>query len=830
MSTTIDYGIDLGTTNSCVALWQGSALKIFQNNDQMNVTPSAVHILKSGRVIVGRRAQSALLTDPENVAIEFKRWLGQKDKKSFAASQRELSAEELSAEVLKALREDVRRQTGVDMTAAVITVPAAFGALQCDATARAAKLAGFEETHLLQEPIAAAIGYGAQPGGARERWLVFDLGGGTLDIAVVSTLGDRLNILEHRGDNLLGGKDIDRAIVERVLLPALEASYDLRAAGPGSARNSLLAKLRVKAEEAKIDLSRDEQTIVSLFDIGSDDAGVPIQMDIALERSRVNTLIAPLLERACTLAAEALAAARVSGADLARILLVGGPTQTPLVRTLLSERLGAPVDFSVDPMTVVARGAALYASALRRTSSPLSAAPEATSPLANGVCLKLAFDPVSAELQPALAGRVLEAERTVEIKIEAEGGLWTSGWLAPVEGHFETLLVLKPGDVTTFWLYARDAHGNLLEPDVAEFSIRHGLVPGAPPLPHTLSIEVANAEGQPTLDAVFSKGTPLPAEKKLKYRAKHEVSPSKPNSDLAIKLWEGEFLDDPDANDWVGNVLLSHSAVRRAVPQGAEIEIRLQISASRAITVEAFIPHLNLHFGERLYVPQRDEQDFVTLSREAVAQTETYEARLDELRQRATDDELRSEVSELKRSIAALGAKAPTDPDDARGIVEAAKKIRGKFGRLERRVNEERGTEFKFAELVQHAEDTVERFGTTLDKQQLNTLRRELERAASKDDARSIARICQEVEGLRFRVLSRHDWFWLEQFEQLKQDRGALVDDEQASVLIARGHAAQERADGNALQEVVRALWKLQPKNAADKERERAQRSGLRRF
>lgn len=127
MTKTVDYGIDLGTTNSCIARWEGGSVRVFQNNDQMNVTPSAVHILKTGRVIVGRRAYAALLTDPDNVAIEFKRWMGQKDRKRFPAAQRELSAEELSAEVLKSLREDVRRQTGADVTTAVITVPAAFG-------------------------------------------------------------------------------------------------------------------------------------------------------------------------------------------------------------------------------------------------------------------------------------------------------------------------------------------------------------------------------------------------------------------------------------------------------------------------------------------------------------------------------------------------------------------------------------------------------------------------------------------------------------------------------------------------------------------------------
>jgi molecular chaperone DnaK len=212
VTDTVDYGIDLGTTNSCIARWEGVSVRVFQNNDQMNVTPSAVHILKNGRVIVGRRGYAAIQTDPENVSTEFKRWMGQKDRKHFPIAKRELSAEELSAEVLKSLREDVRRQTGTNVTAAVITVPAAFGALQCEATARAAQLAGLEEAPLLQEPIAAAIGYGARPDMTNQRWLVFDLGGGTLDIAVVSTREGRLNVLEHRGDNLLGGKDIDLSI------------------------------------------------------------------------------------------------------------------------------------------------------------------------------------------------------------------------------------------------------------------------------------------------------------------------------------------------------------------------------------------------------------------------------------------------------------------------------------------------------------------------------------------------------------------------------------------------------------------------------------------
>jgi molecular chaperone DnaK len=837
MSNTVDYGIDLGTTNSCIARWEAGSVRVFQNNDQMNVTPSAVHVLKTGRLIVGRRGYAALLTDPDNVAVEFKRWMGQKDRKRFPAAQRELSAEELSAEVLKSLREDVRRQTGADVTTAVITVPAAFGALQCEATARAAELAGLEEAPLLQEPIAAAIGYGARPGSANQRWLVFDLGGGTLDIAVVSTREGRLNILEHRGNNLLGGKDIDRSIVEHVLLPALEATYDLQASGPSAARSALLQRLRIKAEEAKIDLSTDTQVIVSLFDLGEDDSGAPIEMEVSLTRAQLEALMEPLLEKSCVLAQEALAGARVTGADLDRILLVGGPTQSPLLRTMLSARLGAPVDFSVDPMTVVARGAAVYASSLERTKRSVS------TPTGDCVHLKLAFEPVSAEPQCTVAGRVVDAVHDVEIKIEAEGGLWTSGWMKPRDGLFETPVSLKEGDITTFWVYARDGQGRLLETDTPEFTVRHGLVPSAPPLPHTLSVEVLKPGGHPALDPVFSKGTPLPAEKTVKYRATHALVPNNPDTDLAIKLWEGEYLEDPDANEWVGKVVLPHDGVQRSVPEGAEIEVTIQVNASRLITVEAFVPHVNQHFSARLYVPQREEQDFSDLSHTVASEIQAYRQRLEEVERTLADfddESTQTELEQLRRDLDALDAKTPAssrapespDPDDARRIVEESKTVRGRLGRLERRAAG-RGSPLEraqFVELVEIAAEVVAQFGTPLEKQQLAMLRRELDRAASKGDDKVVQRVCGEIDGLRWRVLFKQDWFWREIFDSLRQPDTPFIDRAEARRLIAEGQAAVSKGDGDRLREVVRGLWELQPKGGAEASRERAVRSGLRKF
>ncbi len=837
MTKTIDYGIDLGTTNSCIARWENGAVRVFQNNDQMNVTPSAVHILRTGRIIVGRRAYSALLTDPENVATEFKRWMGQKDRKRFSAAQRELSAEELSAEVLKSLREDVRRQAGADVTTAVITVPAAFGALQCEATARAAELAGLQEAPLLQEPIAAAIGYGARPGSANQRWLVFDLGGGTLDIAVVSTRDGRLNILEHRGNNLLGGKDIDRLVVESILFPAISAEYDLRASGPKAARIALLPRLRIKAEEAKIDLSTDTEVLVSLFDVGKDDAGTPIEMEVSLTRPQLERLMEPLLEKCCALANEALAGARLAGADLDRILLVGGPTQSPILRATLNARLGAPVDFSADPMTVVGRGAAVYASTLESTS--ISGPPSALTN-SNCVHLKLAYDAVSSEPSSPVAGRVLDAIEGIEIKFDAEGGLWTSGWMKPKVGFFEIAVPLKEGDITTFWVYARDVRGQLLDTDTPEFKVRHGLVPSSPPLPHTLSIEVVNPGGHPALDPVFSKGSPLPLEKTIKYRAGHALMPGKSDSDIAIKLWEGEFIGDPDANEWVGNVMLGHDGVRRSVPEGSEIEVTIQVDLSRRITVEAFVPHLNQHFTGKLFVPEREEQDFSSLSKSVASETESYRERLEALDRTSTDEATQTELDEIRRDLTELDSTTPVpggtqekqDPDDARRVVETSKSLRGRLGRIERRTATERDPveQTQFIELVERAEEVVGQFGTSLEKQQLAMLKRELERAATKGDSKSIKRATEEIQALRWRVLFKHDWFWREIFESLSEPNTPYINQAEARLLITKGQAAISSGNGEGLRDVVRGLWKLQPKGVSEEAKERAVRSGLRKF
>jgi molecular chaperone DnaK len=320
------------------------------------------------------------------------------------------------------------------------------------------------------------------------------------------------------------------------------------------------------------------------------------------------------------------------------------------------------------------------------------------------------------------------------------------------------------------------------------------------------------------------------------------LRPDNAASDLAIKLWEGEFLSDPDTNEWVGNLILSHEDVRRSVPEGSEIEVTVSVSTSRLINVAAFVRHLNQHFTDHVYLPQREEQDFSDLSRKAAAEAEVYQERLEQL-EMSSDDQphIQDELSELRRDLQDLAARTPAsdgqgekpvDPDEARRVVEYSKSIRGRIGRLERRVVAKTGSfaSVQFVDVVEKAEETIEQYGDVLDKQQFGVLRRELERVAAKEDDKAVKRVASEIDDLRWRVIYKQDWFWREILESLSMPGVAFVNDVEAQRLLSEGRTAVANGNGDRLRETVRALWKLQPKEKAEVIRERVSESGLRKF
>src|SRR5271165_3291300 len=254
--TTIDFGIDLGTTNSAIAVLKGIGTEIIKNNLDQDITPSAVSYDKRGVLYVGDRAKKKVIDRPKDAYLEFKRRMGTEFVYQFKESGIAKKSEELSAEVLKSLKADVTRSLGEEIQAAVITVPAAFELHQCDATRKAAELAGLKGSPLVQEPVAAALAYGFQLDSEKAYWLVYDFGGGTFDAALMKAEEGIINVVHHGGDNHLGGSDIDWAIIERIVAPKLAQNYDLPEFKRGQQKwEREFVKLKRSIELAKIELT-----------------------------------------------------------------------------------------------------------------------------------------------------------------------------------------------------------------------------------------------------------------------------------------------------------------------------------------------------------------------------------------------------------------------------------------------------------------------------------------------------------------------------------------------------------------------------------------------
>ncbi|MFC6511425.1 Hsp70 family protein [Promicromonospora citrea] len=367
MRENVDFGIDLGTTNSAVAVMDGDRAGVLRDPANAEFTPSVVHVSRSGNVLVGSSVVAKAVTDPANTAAEFKLRMGRRDDTVlFEASGTTMSPEELSAQVLMSLRGNVSVALGEQLQAAVITVPAAFTMDQHAATMRAAELAGIRSATLLQEPTAAAWAYLSEQRTLPDKafWLVYDFGGGTFDAAVVKIEQGEFSVVTHAGDNALGGKRIDWALVDEVLKPALHAADPSR---PVVSRDNprtvgALARLKSLAESIKIQLAARTEVLVE-DDIEVD--GVDVPFSCTVTRDQLDAVARELVAASVRHCRKALADARLGPSDVSRVLLVGGTSKMVLVRELLGE-LGIPLDHSQDPITVVARGAAYYAATVRR--------------------------------------------------------------------------------------------------------------------------------------------------------------------------------------------------------------------------------------------------------------------------------------------------------------------------------------------------------------------------------------------------------------------------------------------------------------------------------
>ncbi|MBH8597371.1 molecular chaperone DnaK [Thermoactinomyces sp. CICC 10523] len=348
-------GIDLGTTNSCVAFMDGSEVVVIPNAEGARTTPSVVGFSKTGERLVGEAAKRQAITNPDKTVISIKRHMGTNHKVKI--DDKSYTPQEISAMILQKLKQDAEAYLEEPVTQAVITVPAYFNDSQRQATKDAGRIAGLEVLRIINEPTAAALAYGLDKA-EDQKILVFDLGGGTFDVSILE-LGDGVfEVLATSGDNKLGGDDFDQVIIDYLIEEfKKENGIDLRN------DSAALQRLKVEAEKAKKDLSGLLTTTISLPFLASDETG-PKHLEVTLTRAKFEELSADLIERTMGPTRQALSDAGLQPSDIDKVILVGGSTRIPAVQEAIKRLIGKEPSKGVNPDEVVAMGAAIQGGVL----------------------------------------------------------------------------------------------------------------------------------------------------------------------------------------------------------------------------------------------------------------------------------------------------------------------------------------------------------------------------------------------------------------------------------------------------------------------------------
>ncbi|MDQ3035045.1 MAG: Hsp70 family protein, partial [Myxococcota bacterium] len=378
-------GIDLGTTNSVVAVAEGARAQVLMDPEGNRLIPSVVSFHPAGDVLVGYPARERRLLDAKNTVYSIKRLIG----RSFLSPEVQRAQErfpfvlgeapnkgvlvqargetytlpEISAFVLREVRRIAEQALGSDCTRAVVTVPANFTELQRSATKAAGKIAGLEVLRILNEPTAAALAYGYGKG-SRERIAVYDMGGGTFDVTILELAGDVFEVMSTAGDTFLGGDDVDVMVAEKMADAFLaHHRFDPRQDPQAYER------LRAAAEWSKCQLSGEDEVHLRVEELAYGDGGVSLDLTFGLSRQALDAMVHPLIARTFDVCEEAMKIAGIRPTQLDNVILVGGSTRMPIVRRMVAEYFGREPLGTIDPDLVVAQGAALQGWALRGTTA-----------------------------------------------------------------------------------------------------------------------------------------------------------------------------------------------------------------------------------------------------------------------------------------------------------------------------------------------------------------------------------------------------------------------------------------------------------------------------
>jgi molecular chaperone DnaK len=809
MRTTIDYGIDLGTTNSEIAVLRGTEVIVIHNKDGSSFTPSTIWIDKRCQLHVGREAYQRF--DDPNRAAEFKLLMGQgeRGKKTFPNTGRGMLPEELSAEVLKSLKADVRQSTGEELSAAVITVPAAFNVDQCDATRKAAELAGFVTSPLLQEPVAAALAYGFQSTSENVFWMVYDFGGGTFDAAIIQIRDGVIQVVNHEGDNYLGGQSIDWDIVEKKLIPVLTAQYKL----PGFRRGgdpdwlSAIRKLKWNAEQAKIEVSRrKEPSVIWIEDLLEID-GRSIDFEYELTPSELQEVVSPYVTRSVNLCRKALQDRNLSGQDIEKILIVGGSSLFPWLQDRLRSEFGIGLELSIDPITVVAQGAAIFAGTQKLDTSGIKAP-------AGSFRLELEYEPMGFDTDPTVGGKITHPKNSnmegYTIEFVENKSQWRSGKIPlKANGTFMAEVHAEKGYKCEFLIELCGPSGSRQSITPDRFSYTIGVVITNPPLTHSIGVAMANNEP----DVFFEKGAPLPAHKRHIHKTVLPVRKGQKGDLIRIPFIEGENAKRADRNDLLGALEIYSENVKRDVPIGSDVEITIHIDESRMITGKAYVPILDEEF--EIVINYEKETENVS---ELQASFEREKKRLDETREKA------SETDSLRAQKALARIEQEQLAEEVQSLLEASEGDQGAVPQCQNRL-----VELKVA--IDEVEDAIEwpsllggargqlefaryyvnKDGDADEKAGLKALEEDMQEIIDAGDPDLLRRHTEKIHSLAMQVALRKPDIWISWLAYCEKRQSSMQNVTQGEQLILQARRAINDNDLEELQAAVRQLISLLP-------------------
>lgn len=818
----IDYGIDLGTTNSAICRMEKGEPVIIKTDIQMDTMPSCESVNKKGSIKVGQTAYNTMLQDKRratkswhkgasNTYVEFKRTMATDTQYPCTNLNKSFTSEELSAEVLKTLKSFVTDET---FSSVVITVPAKFTVNQKTATMEAAKMAGFKHCELLQEPIAASMAYGVSSDEKNGTWMVFDFGGGTFDAALLKVEDGIMQVFDTEGDNYLGGKNLDYAIVDNIIIPYLQENYAIDGYLQDEEKKEVLRDaMKTYAEDAKNQLSfKDHEDIISnLGDLGEDEDGEEIELDLTLTQAQVFDVMRPYFQKAVDICKNLIQRNNLNGSQITKLILVGGPTHSPLIRQMLREQVTPNIDTSIDPMTAVATGAALYASTLDAEISD-------DDIKVGTVKLDVSYESTTVEMTEYVPVRLSDGSAFDSVFIEFVRGdkAWSSGKVEINSNGDVVVLNLLEGKANSFNIACYDDLGNILPCFPYEITIIQGSVVGAAPLPYNIGIATWKEDKKRSVFRMakgLEKNKPLPAIGVINdLKTTSQLRPGLSDDVLIVPIHQVDDFAEAEGKsaslyEHVADVCITGEDVDTLIPADSLVDVTLKADSSEQMRLE--VHFLATDFTVEKVLDTSKKHTIENANREICKGFAEAESGMETLSESGID------VYDLQNELAAIR----TDNENTTEKKEVLNHLRELLRKIE---NLDAGTEWQRVEKELREEfDKLEKaqndLGNEKSAQLINQLRTQTDNAIRTKNVQVGREVLEQVKSLFFQLTMLYQCIGIIRY---CNDRFASMhwkDSSRARQLVNRG---MEQINNNptteGLRQIAAELLRLMPTDEAE--------------